>query len=46
MTHIIMISEIIKPDISQVVETEGSIDKIGVDQDMDKIIGVKILEVM
>ena len=42
----IMISEIIKTDIGQILETEGSIDKIAVDQNMDKIIEVKILEVM
>ena len=40
-----MTSEIIKTDIGQIVETEGSIGKIEVDQDMGRIIEVKILEV-
>ena len=45
MTDAIMFSEIIKTDIGQIGETEGSIDKIEVDQDIHKIIEVKILEV-
>ena len=45
MMDTIMISKIIKTDIGQIVETEDSIDKIEVDQDMIKIIEVKILEV-
>ena len=46
MIEAIMISEIIKTDIGQIVEMEGSIDKTEVDQDINKIIEVNILEVM
>ena len=43
----VTISEVIKIDIDQVVETEEiNIDRIGVGQDMDQIIGEKTLEVM
>ena len=45
MKDAIMISEIIKIDIGQILQTEGIIDKIEVDQDIDKIIEVKMLEV-
>ena len=45
MRDAIMISEIIKTGLGQIAETEGSIDTTEVDQDMDKIIEVKILEV-
>ena len=45
MTNALMISETTETDIGQIVETKGSINKIEIDQDMDKIIEVKILEV-
>ena len=41
-----MISKIIKIDKGQIVETGDSIDKIEVDQGMNKIIEEEILEVM
>ena len=41
-----MISEVIKIYVGQIVETEDSIDKIEVDQGMNKIIEKEILEVM
>ena len=47
MTHIIMNSEIIKIGTDQIVVTgEISIDKIDVDQGMNKIIGEETLEAM
>ena len=47
MTHIIMTEEIIKIGIDQIVMTgEISIDKVEVDQGMNKIIGEEIIEVM
>ena len=46
MTDAIMISEPIRTNIDQIVETEDSIDRREVDLDMDKIIGEVISEVM
>ena len=46
MTGAIMISEAIRTNIDQIVETEDSIDRTEVDLDMNKIIGEVILEVM
>ena len=46
MTDAIMISEAIRTDIGQIVETEDSIDRSEVGLDMNKIIGEVILEVM
>ena len=46
MIDAVMISEVIKIDIGQIVETEVSIDKIEVDQGMHKIVEEEILEVM
>ena len=47
MTHIIMIEEITKLGTDQIVVTgEISIDKVEVDQGMNKIIGEEILEAM
>ena len=47
MTHIIIIEEIIKKDTDQIVVTGGiSIDKVEVDQGMNKTIGEEILEAM
>ena len=46
MIEAIMISEIIKIDIGQIVETRDSINKKGVDQGMNKIKEEEILEVM
>ena len=47
MIHIIMIKEIIKIGIDQIVETGefNLVDKVEVDQGMNKIIGEEILEV-
>ena len=41
-----MISDVIKIDIGQIVETGDSIDKIEVDQGANKIIEEEILEAM
>ena len=47
MTHIIMTGQIIKTHIGQIVVIEEiSIDRIEVDQDMNKIVGVESLEAM
>ena len=46
MIDAVMISKIIKINTGQIVETGDSIDKIEVDQGMNKIIGEEILEVM
>ena len=46
MTDPIMISEAIKIDIGQIVETEDNIDRIEVGLGMNKIIGEIISEVM
>ena len=46
MIDTVMISEIIKIDIGQIVEARDSIDKVEVDQGMNKTIEEKILEVM
>ena len=46
MIDAVMISEVIKIDIGQIVETGDSIDKKEVDQGMNKIIEEEILEVM
>ena len=47
MIHIIMTEEIIKIDIDQIVEIGefNLVDKVEVDQGMNKIIGEEILEV-
>ena len=45
MTDMVMISQVIKIDTGQIVETGNSIDKIEVDQGMNKFIE-EILEVM
>ena len=44
MTDAIMISEAIRTDICQIMETEDSIDKIEVGLGMNKIIGEEISE--
>ena len=46
MIDTVMISEVIRIDIDQIVETGDSIDKIEVDQGMTKIIEEIILEVI
>ena len=46
MIDAVMISEIIKIDTDQIVETGDSIDKIEVDQGMNKIIEEENLELM
>ena len=46
MIDAVMISEVIRIDIGEIVETGYSIDKVEVDQGMKKIIEDKILEVM
>ena len=46
MIDAVMISEVIKIDIGQIVGTGDSKDKIEVDQGMNKIIDEEILEVM
>ena len=46
MTDAIMISEAIRTDIGQIMETEGSTDKIEVGLGMNKIIGEEISEEM
>ena len=45
MIDAVMISEIIKIDTGQIVETGDSIDKMEVDQSMDKIIEEEVLKV-
>ena len=44
MTDAVIMSEAIRTDIGQRVETEDSIDKIEVGLDMNKIIGEEISE--
>ena len=46
MTDAIMISDVIRINIYQIVETGDSIDRIEVGLGMNKIIGEAILEVM
>ena len=46
MTDTVMISKVIKIDTGQIVEAEDSIEKIEVDQGMNKIIEEVILEVI
>ena len=46
MIDIVMISEVIKIDIGQIVGRGGNIIKIEVDQGMKKIIEEEVLEVM
>ena len=44
MTEIITISKAIRTDIGQIVETEGSIDKLEVGLDMNRITGEETSE--
>ena len=46
MIDAVMINEVIKIDIDQIVETGDSADKIEVEQGLNKIIEIEILEVM
>ena len=46
MIDVVMITEVIKIDTGQIVETGDSTDKIEVDQGMNNIIEEEILEVM
>ena len=46
MIDAVMISEVIKIDIGQIMEIRDNIDKIEVDQGMNKIIEEEILEMM
>ena len=46
MIDAVKISEVIRIDIGQIVETGDSMDKIEVGQGMNKIIEEEILEVM
>ena len=46
MIDVVMISEVIKIDTGQIVETGDSIGKIEVNQGMNKIIEEEILDVM
>ena len=46
MTNAVMINEVIRTNIDQIVETEDRLDKIEVGLGMKKIIGEVISEVM